>query len=169
MSGTSTSFGAGFQDAFVVSVQPNGKAGSAATWGGTAFETGGGVGLTSDGTIVLGATTSAAPPYPLLSAPRKSSSPHGSFGIADGALSDATARPRTAGTSRPRWCGSVSESGRQRQTTSPSSIARPIRAPAPAPTIVPSVFDPPGAMMWPRTAPLMPPMIRPVVPSSRRQ
>ena len=90
MSGTSTSFGAGFQDAFVVSVQPNGKAGSAATWGGTAFETGGGVGLTSDGTIVLGATTSAAPPYALLSAPRKVSSPHGSFGASDGALNDVT-------------------------------------------------------------------------------
>ena len=43
MSGTSTSFGAGFQDAFVVRVQANGKAGNAATWGGPAFETGGGV------------------------------------------------------------------------------------------------------------------------------
>jgi hypothetical protein len=35
---------------------------------------------------------------------------------------------------------------------SPSSMALPISAPAPAPTIVPSVFDPPGAMMWPARA-----------------
>jgi hypothetical protein len=90
MSGTSTSFGAGFQDAFVVAVQPNGKAGSAATWGGAAFETGGGVSVTSDGTVVLGATTTAPPPYVVSSAPRKVSSPHGSFGAADGVLIDAS-------------------------------------------------------------------------------
>jgi hypothetical protein len=35
--------------------------------------------------------------------------------------------------------------------------------------MVPSVFDPPGAMMFPSAPPPMPPMISPVVPSSRRQ
>jgi hypothetical protein len=90
MSGTSTSFGAGFQDAFVVRVQANGKAGDAATWGGPAFETGGGVSVTSAGTIVLGASTTVPPPYSLLTAPRKLSNPHGTFGVAAGALTDAT-------------------------------------------------------------------------------
>ena len=55
------------------------------------------------------------------------------------------------------------------QTMSPSSIARPIRAPAPAPMMVPSTFDSPGAMIVPSTAPDMPPMMSPVVPSSRLQ
>ena len=90
MSGTSTSFGGGFQDAFVVRVQANGKAGDAATWGGPGFETGGGVGVTSAGTVVLGATTTVPPPYTLLSAPRKVSNPHGTLGAAAGALTDAT-------------------------------------------------------------------------------
>jgi hypothetical protein len=90
MAGTSTSFGGGFQDAFVVSVQANGKAGSAATWGGPGFETGGGVRVTSGGTVVLGATTTVPPPYALLSAPKKVSNPHGSLVAADGALNDAT-------------------------------------------------------------------------------
>ena len=90
MSGTSTSFGSGFQDAFVVRVQPNGKAGSAATWGGPGFEVGGGVGVTPNGTVVLGATTSVPPPYALLSAPKKVSNPHGSLSAAAGVLTDAT-------------------------------------------------------------------------------
>jgi hypothetical protein len=33
-----------------------------------------------------------------------------------------------------------------RQTMSPSSMALPRRAPAPAPMMVPNVFEPPGAM-----------------------
>jgi len=90
MSGTSTSFGAGFQDAFVVRVQANGKAGDAATWGGTGFETGGGVSVTSGGTVVLGATTTVPPPYAVLAAPRKVSSPHGALAAVAGALTDAT-------------------------------------------------------------------------------
>jgi hypothetical protein len=90
MSGTSTSFGSGSQDAFVVRVQANGKAGDAATWGGPGFETGGGVGLTSGGTVVLGATTTVPPPYAVLSAPRKVSTPRGTFGVAAGVLNNAT-------------------------------------------------------------------------------
>jgi hypothetical protein len=78
---------------------------------------------------------------------------------------DALRDPRTIAGVQPR-----ARRGRpQRQTMSPSSIARPSNAPAPAPIIVPSVFDPPGAMMWPSTPPPTPPMIKPVVPSSRRQ
>ena len=90
MSGTSTSFGVAFQEAFVVRVQANGKAVNAATWGGPAFETGGGVSVTSAGTVVLGANTTVAPPYSLLSAPRKVSNPHGALAAAPGALADAT-------------------------------------------------------------------------------
>jgi hypothetical protein len=82
-------------------------------------------------------------------------------------------RVKPAFSARPlNWGGLAAFSAtaaRQRQTTSPSSIALPISAPAPAPMIVPSVFDPPGAMMWPSTPPPMPPMISPVVPSSRSQ
>jgi hypothetical protein len=88
LSGTSTSFGAGDQDAFVVNVQANGKTGSAATWGGPAFETGGGVAVTANGTVVLGATTTAPPPYTLQSAPKKVSNPHGSLNAVPGVLMD---------------------------------------------------------------------------------
>ena len=44
VAGTTTSFGAGTQDAFVLHLQPTGKkALGAVTWGGTGFETGAGV------------------------------------------------------------------------------------------------------------------------------
>jgi hypothetical protein len=55
------------------------------------------------------------------------------------------------------------------QTMSPSSMARPISAPAPAPMIVPRTFDSPGAMIVPRMPPDMAPTINPVVPLSRSQ
>jgi hypothetical protein len=112
MSGTSTSFGSGFQDAFVVSVQANGKAGTAVTWGGPAFETGGGVGVTATGSVVFGASTTAPPPYALLAAPKKTSSPRGgALTAAPGLLLDAAglvANP-AAGTSTP--AGSTTYSG----------------------------------------------------------
>jgi hypothetical protein len=90
MSGTTTGFGGGFQDAFVVSVLANGKAGSAATWGGPGFEVGAGVAVTASGTVVLGAHTSVEPPYALQSAPRKVGSPKGSLIAAAGGLIDIT-------------------------------------------------------------------------------
>jgi hypothetical protein len=94
MSGTTTSFGAGFEDAFVVRVQADGKPGNAATWGATAnfgFENGAGVGVTSDGTVVLGASTQRPPPYTLLEAPGKLSKPRkGTLSPVAGALNDAT-------------------------------------------------------------------------------
>jgi hypothetical protein len=85
------------------------------------------------------------------------------------ALYCVSAHRRRAGGTGAAMTWRIATGCRQRQTTSPSSMALPISAPAPAPMIVPSVFDPPGAMMCPRTPPLMPPMIRPVVPSSRWQ
>jgi hypothetical protein len=93
MSGTTSSFGAGSEDAFVVRVQADGKPGNAATWGATAnfgFENGAGVGVTSDGTVVLGASTQRPPPYTLLEAPGKLSKAKGTLSPVARALNDAT-------------------------------------------------------------------------------
>ena len=57
VAGTTTSFGAGDQDAFVLHLQPTGKKFlDAFTWGGPGFETGAGVAV-SGGTLMLAATT----------------------------------------------------------------------------------------------------------------
>ena len=88
MSGTINGIGAGFQDAFVVSVLPNGKGGMAATWGGPGFEEGGGVAVAVDGTVVLGAQTTEPPPYTLASASKKVSSPRGDLAEDLGLLVD---------------------------------------------------------------------------------
>jgi hypothetical protein len=62
VAGTTTSFGAGFQDAFVLHLQPTGKKLlDAVTWGGTGFETGAGVAV-NGATLMLAATTTAGPP-----------------------------------------------------------------------------------------------------------
>jgi hypothetical protein len=45
--------------------------------------------VTADGTIVLGATTTAPPPYSLLTAPRKVSGAHGTLAVPGGTLADA--------------------------------------------------------------------------------
>lgn len=55
------------------------------------------------------------------------------------------------------------------QRTLSLSIARPASAPPPAPRMVPSVFDPPGAMMLPSTPPAIAPTMVPVDPSLRLQ
>src|SRR5262249_43561363 len=66
VAGTTTTFGAGSQDAFVLHLQPTGKRLlQAFTWGGTGFETGAGVAV-SGGTLMLAATTTTGPPYSLL-------------------------------------------------------------------------------------------------------
>ena len=88
LAGTSTSSGAGFQDAFVVRVRPDGKADAAVTSGGAGFETGAGVGVAGDGTVVLAATTTVPPPFILADASRKLSRPHGTLAPAGGALTD---------------------------------------------------------------------------------
>jgi hypothetical protein len=68
VAGTTTSFGAGFQDAFVLHLLPTGKKLlDAFTWGGTGFEEGSGVGVIA-GTVALSATTTNPPPYSLLAA-----------------------------------------------------------------------------------------------------
>jgi uncharacterized delta-60 repeat protein len=86
VAGTTTTFGAGFQDAFVLHLQPTGKKLlDAFTWGGTGFETGAGVAV-SGGTIMLAATTTTPPPYSLLVASAKLSAARGTLAVGAGVL-----------------------------------------------------------------------------------
>jgi uncharacterized delta-60 repeat protein len=88
VAGTTTSFGAGFQDAFVLHVQPTGKKIlDALTWGGPGFETGAGVAV-NGGTLMLAATTTTPPPYSLLPASAKLSAPRGTLAAVAGVLDD---------------------------------------------------------------------------------
>jgi hypothetical protein len=71
VTGTTTTFGAGNQDAFVLHLQPTRKKIlDALTWGGAGFETGAGVAV-NGGTLMLAATTTTAPQYSLLAASAK--------------------------------------------------------------------------------------------------
>jgi uncharacterized delta-60 repeat protein len=86
VAGTTTSFGAGLQDAFVLHLQSSGKKLlDAVTWGGTAFETGADVAV-SGATFSLAATTTAPPPYLLLDAAARLSSPKGTLSTPAGVL-----------------------------------------------------------------------------------
>ncbi len=86
VAGTTTTFGAGFQDAFVLHLVPTGKKLlDAVTWGGTGFEEGSGVGVIA-GTVVLSATTTNPPPYSLLDASAKLSAPKGTLAAVAGVL-----------------------------------------------------------------------------------
>ena len=85
--GTSTSSGAGGQDAFVVHLLPNGKVAGAATWGGTGFDEGAGVAVAGDGTVRL-AALAQAPPYSLLGATKKLSNVKGTLAAAAAAFGD---------------------------------------------------------------------------------
>jgi uncharacterized delta-60 repeat protein len=86
VAGTTTSFGAGSQDAFVLHLQSTGKKLlDAVTWGGTGFETGAGVAV-SGGTVSLAATTTTPPPYSLLNAAAKLSAPRGTLAASAGTL-----------------------------------------------------------------------------------
>jgi uncharacterized delta-60 repeat protein len=86
VAGTTTTFGAGFQDAFVLHLQPTGKKLlDAITWGGTGFETGAGVAV-SGGTIMLAATTTTSPPSSLLVASAKLSAARGTLAVGAGVL-----------------------------------------------------------------------------------
>ena len=83
---TTTSFGAGSQDAFVLHLEPTGKkALGAVTWGGTGFETGAGVAVNGS-TVSLAATTTAPPPYSLRGAAAKLSAPKGTLSASEGNL-----------------------------------------------------------------------------------
>jgi uncharacterized delta-60 repeat protein len=88
IAGTTTTFGAGDQDAFVLHLQPTGKKLlDALTWGGTGFETGAGVAV-SGGTLMLTATTTTAPPYSVLAASARLSAPRGTLAVVEGVLAD---------------------------------------------------------------------------------
>jgi uncharacterized delta-60 repeat protein len=88
VAGTTTTFGAGDQDAFVLHMQPTGKKLlDAFTWGGTGFETGAGIAV-SGGTLMLAATTTTPPPYSLLGAAARLSAPRGTLAVVEGALAD---------------------------------------------------------------------------------
>jgi hypothetical protein len=90
VTGTTTTFGAGGQDAFVLHMQPTGKKLlDALTWGGPGFETGAGVAV-SGGTLALAATTTTAPLYSLLDASAKLSAPRGTLNVVEGVLADVT-------------------------------------------------------------------------------
>jgi hypothetical protein len=112
VAGTTTTFGAGNQDAFVLHVQPTGKKIlDAFTWGGPGFETGAGVAV-NEGTLMLAATTNTAPPYSLLPASAKLSAPRGgTLAVVEGVFADVAgvvANP-AAGTTTPD--GSTTYSG----------------------------------------------------------
>jgi uncharacterized delta-60 repeat protein len=88
VAGTTTSFGAGSQDAFVLHLQPTGKKLlDAFTWGGPGFETGAGIAV-SGGTLMLSATTTTAPPYSLLAASARLSAPRGTLAVVEGVLAN---------------------------------------------------------------------------------
>lgn len=112
LAGTTTVLGAGFEDAFVARLQSTGKkVTAAATWGGTGFETGGGVAAAADNTVLLAATTSQGPPYSLLEASLKLSTPKFTVATPAGALVDpeGTVSIPTHGASTP--AGSTTYSG----------------------------------------------------------
>jgi hypothetical protein len=86
VAGTTTSFGAGSQDAFVLHLAPTGKRLlDAVTWGGTGFEEGSGVGVIA-GTVALSATTTNPPPYSLLPASARLSAARGTLAVVAGVL-----------------------------------------------------------------------------------
>jgi DNA-binding beta-propeller fold protein YncE len=86
VAGTTTSFGAGFQDAFVLHLAPTGKKLlEAATWGGTGFEEGSGVDVIAS-TVVMSATTTNPPPYSLLDASVRLSASRGTLTAVAGVL-----------------------------------------------------------------------------------
>jgi hypothetical protein len=88
VAGTTTSFGAGSQDAFVLHLLPTGKKLlEAVTWGGTGFEEGSGVGVIA-GTVALAATTTNPPPYSLLDASARLSAARGTLAVVAGILTE---------------------------------------------------------------------------------
>ena len=88
VAGTTSSAGAGFQDAFVLHIDSTGKkALDAVTWGGAGFEEGMGVAV-AGGTVVLAASTTTAPPYSLLALRPKLSTPKSALAPAAGAIAD---------------------------------------------------------------------------------
>jgi hypothetical protein len=85
--GTTASSGAGFDDAFVVHLLPNGKVAGAATWGSTGSDQGAGVAVAADGTLRL-AAVAQDPPYSLLPALKRISNVKGTLAVANEAFGD---------------------------------------------------------------------------------
>jgi hypothetical protein len=86
VTGTTSSFGAGFQDAFVLHLQATGKKVlDAVTWGGAGFEEGTGVSVVA-GAVSLAATTTNPPPYVLAPLAAKLSGGHGVVGVSAASL-----------------------------------------------------------------------------------
>jgi hypothetical protein len=93
VAGTTTTFGAGSQDAFVLHLPPTGKKLlDAFTCGGTGFEEGSGVGVIA-GTIALSATTTNPPPYSLLNASARLSAARGTLADVAGILTEPAGIP----------------------------------------------------------------------------
>lgn len=94
LAGSTASFGVAPDDAFVVQVQPGGRATDAMTWGGAGLDKGEDIGIAPDGAIVL-AGTAEAPPYAFLRASAKTSRLRGTLAtpavplsVAAGAVGD---------------------------------------------------------------------------------
>jgi hypothetical protein len=86
VAGTTTTFGAGSEDAFVLHLVPTGKKLlGALTWGGTGFEEGAGAAV-SGATLALAATTTAPPPYSLLDAAARLATPKSTLTAQPGVL-----------------------------------------------------------------------------------
>jgi hypothetical protein len=89
VAGGVSGIGAGNQDAFVVRMEADGKAGDAVTWGRPEFESGADVGVSADGAIVLAASITTPPEFSLREAPRKVGGVKGTFAPSAGVLADA--------------------------------------------------------------------------------
>ncbi|TFZ00616.1 hypothetical protein EZ313_19375 [Ramlibacter henchirensis] len=92
------SLGSGADEAFVFHVDTQGRGLDAVTWGGAGFDSGHGVGVAGDGTVVLAATTNPpGPPFTLLDTSGKVSSVGGAVAVAGGSLADAPGLAADAG------------------------------------------------------------------------
>jgi len=70
--GATNSFGSGSDDAFLLRLEPNGRATDAMTWGGSLIDHGDSIDINSGGNVVIGATAEE-PPYSFLRAPTNTS------------------------------------------------------------------------------------------------
>lgn len=83
------SFQSGADEAIVFHVDAQGKGMDAVTWGGPGFESGHGVGIAGNGTVVFAAATTVAPPYALVDATKSVSAVRGAVTPVGGSLADA--------------------------------------------------------------------------------
>ena len=73
VAGQTNSFSVGNDDAFILRFQPDGRVIDAQTWGSANLDVGHGVDVAPGGTVSLGATVEAPPPYTFQRAPSKTS------------------------------------------------------------------------------------------------